>query len=291
MVQCGGRTCRGPLARANARQDCSGAGLLPVPRTTRTLRPVEFLADPLHLAAVLVAGLLAGAGNTIAGGGTALSFPILVWVGIPDRIANATNTLGLLAGSAGGAWSYRRRIRQQGGWRLLWGPAFVGGAVGAALLLWLPPEWFTAVAPWMVIGSAGLIAADPLIRRYLPHPPSGSRLGSALTTMFLVAIYGGYFGSGIGILVLITLGMLGVDDLQDANGLKNLLVIGIKGIASLWFIVSGVINWPVAVVMLISSTMSGWWAGELIQRVEAQTLRWAVVAVGFSMGALMLVGP
>ena len=268
----------------------SGAGLLPAPLTLWTLRLVEYLADPLDLAVVLAAGLLAGAGNTIAGGGTALSFPILVWVGIPDRVANATNTLGLLAGSAGGAWSYRTRIQRQVGWRLLWVPALVGGGVGAALLLWLPPTWFTVIAPWMVIGSAGLVAADPLIRRHLPPPPAGARLGSTLTAMSLVAIYGGYFGSGIGILVLITLGMLGVDDLQDANGLKNLLVIGIKGIASLWFILSGVIVWPVAVVMLISSTISGWWAGELIQRVEAETLRWAVVAIGLSMGVLMLIG-
>ena len=250
---------------------------------------MQYLSDPLHLAAVLAAGLLAGAGNTIAGGGTALSFPILVWVGIPDRIANATNTLGLLAGSVGGAWSYRTRIRRRAGWKLLWVPAFVGGAVGAALLLWLPPTWFTVVAPWMVIGSAGLVAADPLIRRRTPRRPTG-RLRSALVAMFLVAVYGGYFGSGIGILVLITLGMLGVDNLQDANGLKNLLVIGIKGVASLWFIVSGVIVWPVAVAMLVSSTIGGWWVAELIQRVEAGTLRWAVVAVGLSMGALMLTG-
>ena len=252
---------------------------------------MEYLADPLHLAAVMAAGLLAGAGNTIAGGGTTLSFPILVWVGLPDRIANATNTLGLLAGSAGGAWSYRARIRGQVGWQLLWVPAFLGGATGAALLLWLPPTWFTVIAPWMVIGSAGLVAADPLLRRHLPHPAPGTRrLGASLTVMFLVTVYGGYFGAGIGILVLITLGMLGVADLHDANALKNLLVIGIKGIASLWFVVSGVIVWPVAVIMLIGSTIGGWWAGYLIQKVDQGTLRWTVVAIGASMGVIMLLG-
>jgi uncharacterized membrane protein YfcA len=256
---------------------------------------VEYISDPLHLAAVLLAGLLAGAGNTVAGGGTTLSFPILVWVGLPDRLANATNTLGLLAGSAGGAWSYRSRIRGSmqggGGWQALWVPAFFGGAAGAALLLWLPPTWFTTVAPWMVIGSAALVAADPLMRRHLPHPAPGTRrLGSSLTAMFLVAVYGGYFGSGIGILVLITLGLLGISDLHDANALKNLLVIGIKGIASLWFVVSGVIVWPVAVVMLVSSTVGGWWAGHLIQKVDAGTLRWMVVGIGAAMGVLMLVG-
>jgi uncharacterized membrane protein YfcA len=250
---------------------------------------VEFLADPLHLAAIMAAGLLAGAGNTIAGGGTTLSFPILVWVGLPDLIANATNTLGLLAGSGGGAWSYRERIRAQTGWKILWIPAVLGGATGAALLLFLPADWFSAVAPWLVIGSAGLEAADPLIRRHLPHPAPGERrVSSSLAALFLIAVYGGYFGAGIGILVLITLGMLGIADLHDANGLKNLLVIGIKGVAGLGFILSGVIVWPVAAIMLIGSTMGGWGAGHLIQKVDQGTLRWIVVAIGVSMGIVML---
>ena len=250
---------------------------------------MDFLTDPLHLAAIMAAGLLAGAGNTIAGGGTTLSFPILVWVGLPALIANATNTLGLLAGSAGGAWSYRRRIQGQAGWQVLWVPAFLGGAVGAALLLMLPAEWFGAVAPWRVIGSAGLTAADPLIQRHLPRPAPGERrVGSSVAAMFLVAIYGGYFGAGIGILVLVTLGMLGVADLHDANGLKNLLVIGIKGIAALGFVLSGVIVWPVAAIMLVGSTIGGWGAGHLIQKLDQGTLRWIVVAIGVAMGVIML---
>jgi uncharacterized membrane protein YfcA len=250
---------------------------------------VEFLADPLHLAAIMAAGLLAGAGNTIAGGGTTLSFPILVWVGLPPLIANATNTLGLLAGSGAGAWSYRARIRAQSGWQILWIPALLGGAVGAALLLFLPADWFDGIAPWLVIGSAGLEAADPLIRRHLPHPAPGERrVTTSVVSMFLIAVYGGYFGAGIGILTLITLGLLGVADLHDANGLKNLLVIGIKGVAGLGFILSGVIVWPVAVIMLIGSTIGGWGAGHLIQKVDQATLRWIVVAIGVSMGVIML---
>ncbi len=250
---------------------------------------MDFLTDPLHLAAIMAAGLLAGAGNTIAGGGTTLSFPILVWVGLPEQIANATNTLGLLAGSAGGGWSYRRRIRGQVGWQALWLPALIGGGVGAALLLLLPATWFGAVAPWMVLGSACLVAADPLIRRHLSQPAPGERrVGTSLAAMFLVAVYGGYFGAGIGILVLFTLGMVGVADLHDANGLKNLLVTGIKGVAALGFVVSGVIVWPVAMIMLIGSTIGGWGAGYLVQKVEAKTLRWMVVAIGMVMGLIML---
>ena len=252
---------------------------------------MNVVSDPFHFLMVLAAGLLAGAGNTIAGGGTAISFPILVRVGLPPQIANATNMLGLLTGSVGGAWSYRDRIRLQAGWGLLWIPTLLGGALGAVLLLALPPRWFAAVAPWFVIGSAGLVAADPLIRRHLAGlAPGGRRIGTSIAALFLVSIYGGYFGSGIGILVLVTLQLVGIADLHDANGLKNLLVAGIKGVAAVWFIMSGVVVWSVALIMIVGSTLGGWGAGHLIQRVDEGTLRWIVVAIGIAMGVFMMLG-
>ena len=253
-------------------------------------RPVNALSDPLHFFVVLAAGLLAGAGNAIAGGGTTLSFPILVWVGLPAQIANATNTLGLLSGSLGGAWSYRARIRRQRGWGLLWIPALLGGALGAALLLALPSDSFRAVAPWLVIGSAVLEASDPLIRRHLPQlQPDERRLGRSMAALFFMAIYGGYFGAGIGILVLITLRLVGIMDLHDANGLKNLLVFGIKAVAAIGFIWSGVVVWPVALLMMATSALGGWAAGHMVQRLDQSTLRWIVVAMGVAMGVSMLV--
>lgn len=245
--------------------------------------------DSLHVLLMLGAGLLAGAANTIAGGGTTVSFPILMWAGIPPQVANATNTLGLISGSVGGAWSYRARIRKQAGWGLLWIPSLLGGAIGAALLLGLPSDWFEAIAPWLVIGSAVLEASDPLIRRHLPDlPPGERRLKTSMGALLLISIYGGYFGAGIGILVLITLRLIGVHDLHDANGLKNLLVIGIKGVASVGFILSGVIVWPVALLMMLGATVGGWAAGHLIQRLDQGTLRWIVVAIGIAMGISML---
>lgn len=251
---------------------------------------MNVLSDPLHFLVVLFAGLLAGAGNAIAGGGTTLSFPILVWVGLPEQIANATNTLGLLSGSVGGAWSYRERIRRQTGWALLWIPALLGGGVGAALLLGLSSEAFRAVAPWLVIGSAVLEACDPLIRRHLPRPAAGERrLGLSLATLFVVSVYGGFFGAGIGILTLIVLRLIGIMDLHDANGLKNLLVFGIKAVAAVGFVASGVIVWSVALVMMVSSLAGGWAAGHLVQRLDQGTLRWIVVGMGLAMGFSMLV--
>jgi uncharacterized protein len=250
---------------------------------------VTLAYDPFHILVILGAGLLAGAGNAIAGGGTTISFPILVWAGLPPQVANATNTLGLISGSVGGAWSYRARIRRQAGWALLWIPALVGGAVGAALLLALPSEFFEKVAPWLVIGSAALEASEPLIKRHLPElRPGERRLGSSMAALFAISIYGGYFGAGMGILVLITLRLIGIADIHDANGLKNLLVVGIKGVAAAGFIVSGVVVWPVALLMMVGATAGGWTAGHLIQRLDQGTLRWIVVAIGVAMGVSML---
>ena len=252
---------------------------------------MDFVSEPYHFMAVLAAGILAGAGNTVAGGGTTLSFPILVWVGLPEQIANATNTLGLLAGSGGGAWSYRGRIRGQKGWKMLWVPALFGGALGAVLLLVLPPDWFAMAAPWLVIASAGLVAAGPLIGRHFSGLAPGERhMGTSLAALFLVAIYGGYFGAGIGILVLVTLRFVDIADLHDANGLKNLLVTGIKGVAAVGFVMSGVVVWSVALIMIVGSTLGGWGAGHLIQKVDQDELRWVVVAIGIAMGVIMMLG-
>jgi uncharacterized membrane protein YfcA len=251
---------------------------------------VSLVYDPFHILVILGAGLLAGAGNAIAGGGTTISFPILVWAGLPPQVANATNTLGLISGSVGGAWSYRARIRRQAGWGLLWIPALLGGAVGAALLLALPSDVFETVAPWLVIGSAVLEACEPLIKRHLPQlGPGERRLAASMAALFAISVYGGYFGAGMGILVLITLRLIGIADMHDANGLKNLLVVGIKGVAAAGFVVSGVVVWPVALLMMLGSSTGGWAAGHLVQKLDQGTLRWIVVAIGMAMGISMLV--
>ena len=112
---------------------------------------------------------------------------------------------------------------------------------------------------------------------------------SSAGALFLVSVYGGYFGAGIGILILLTLGRLGMEDLHDANGIKNLLVVGIKGVAMVLFAVTGMVVWVVALVMLVGSSAGGWAAGYLVQKLDQATLRWVVVGVGLSMGVLMLV--
>lgn len=250
--------------------------------------------DPLLLAAAFGAALLAGAGNAVAGGGTNLSFPILVWLGIPPVAANATNGVGLWPGSVSAAWSYRRRIAEADRrWWWLVIPSVIGGGVGAWLLLSLPPHWFGAVAPWLVIGASVLVAVEPTLRGRLRRGAAGAVGGrggvfAALVAQLGISLYGGYFGAGMGILTLSALGLMGMDDLQRANGFKNLLTTAIKGVAVLYFMVTGVLVWPVAVAMAAGSALGGYVSGILAQKVSASTLRWLVVGMGVAMGLAML---
>lgn len=247
------------------------------------------LEDFWQVAAVFAAAVLAGAGNAVAGGGTNLSFPILVWAGLPPVEANATNSVGLSSGSLAAAWSYRERIGQaEASWWWLLTPALVGGGLGAWLLLALPPDWFAAVAPFLVIGAATLVAADPVIRRHL-DVGLGQGLGRSVFFTFLVAVYGGYFGAGIGILTLVVLSFMGMHDLHQANAFKNLLAVAMKGVAVLLFILLGRVIWGAAILLILGSVAGGWSAGHLVQKVDPGVLRWLVVAMGLAMGLVMVV--
>jgi hypothetical protein len=241
----------------------------------------------------MTAALAAGAANAIAGGGTIISFPVLVWLGLPPVQANATNAVGLWMGSVGGALSYRERLSTlERRWIWMAFPALLGGGVGAWLLLSLPPDWFDRIGPLMVIGASALVALEPLIRRrilsFWSQGGSGGR-GYALVGVLLVSMYGGYFGAGIGILLLVSLALMGLDNLHQANALKNLLVVGIKGVAVAYFIVIGALHWPSALIMVVGSTLGGWTGGFLIREVQPETLRWTIVAVGAAMGTVMVV--
>jgi uncharacterized membrane protein YfcA len=242
----------------------------------------------------MVAAVAAGAANTIAGGGTIISFPVLVWLGLTPVVANATNTVGLWMGSVGGAWSYRKRLgtlEKRWIWMAL--PALVGGGAGAWLLFNLPADWFDRVAPFMVLGASVLVAVEPFIRRHLASFLSMSGPGAraaAVVGVLLVSTYGGYFGAGIGILVLVSLALLGLDNLHQANALKNLLVVGIKGVAVAYFIVVGAVHWPSALIMIAASTVGGWTGGFLVRELPPETLRWIVVGLGAAMGLVMVIG-
>jgi len=245
-----------------------------------------------HLAAATAAAFVAGAINAIAGGGTNVSFPALVWLGLPPVVANATSAVALWPGSLAGAWGYRRPLRgARPAWFWLIAPSVVGGAIGAWLLVALPSRAFAAVAPWLVLASTALFAGRLLLARRAvasapeQTPPRLARrsLLAGLLVQLLIAIYGGYFGAGIGILMLATLGICGIDDLDVANGLKNLLAAAINGTAVIGFALAGKVEWRIALVMALGAIAGGWAGAHIAQRLPPLVARWSIVAIGVLM--------
>jgi uncharacterized membrane protein YfcA len=248
------------------------------------------LAFHLQAAAELLAGYVAGTINAIAGGGTNVSFPALLWLGLTAVTANASSAVALWPGSLAGAWGFRRALRgARRAWFWLVVPSIVGGTLGAWLLVALPTRVFASVAPWLVLASTLLFAAQTLRRQRLGDAAAGppavrhrSLLAGALVQL-AIATYGGYFGAGIGILMLASLGLSGVRDLGAANGLKNLFAAAINGAAIVYFIASGAVEWRVVPVMAIGAIAGGWSGARIAQRLPSMLLRWTIVAIGLLM--------
>jgi uncharacterized membrane protein YfcA len=253
---------------------------------------MEPLPPLLHALALALAGFAAGSLNAIAGGGTNVSFPALLWLGLPPVTANATSAVALWPGSLAGAWGFRgalRRARRRWLWLLV--PSVAGGAAGALLLVALPSRVFAGAAPWLVLASTLLFAANTIRRQRLGEqaaaPPAvkhRSLIAGALVQL-LIAVYGGYFGAGIGILMLASLGLSGVHDLAVANGLKNLFAAAINGAAIVYFALSGAVDWPTVPVMALGAIAGGWSGARLAQRLPPLVMRWTIVAVGLAMTA------
>ncbi|HEX5387282.1 MAG TPA: sulfite exporter TauE/SafE family protein [Gemmatimonadales bacterium] len=250
--------------------------------------------DLWHLVVAFFAGLGGGAMNALAGGGTNLSFPALVWLGLPAIQANATSAVALWPGSAAGAWGFRKEAEQARRWWFwLLVPSLIGGAVGAYLLIHTPPQFFKSLAPWLVIASSALIAAEPAITRRLDPKGHGHRSNTwrvvALAVQLLVAVYGGYFGAGLGILILTALGFLGLSDIRQANALKNLFSLAIKGVAVIYFIIVAEVSWTPAVIMAVGAVIGGYAAARLGRKLAESTMRWVVTGIGVAVGIAMLV--
>ncbi|HEX6964238.1 MAG TPA: sulfite exporter TauE/SafE family protein [Gemmatimonadaceae bacterium] len=247
----------------------------------------------VHLGIAFGVAIVAGAMNAIAGGGTNISFPTLVWLGLSPVYANATSAVALWPGSLGGAWGFRREI-QRSDRRWLWYavPSLAGGAIGAYLLVHTPSTFFRSMAPYLVIGSSALIALEPVISRHLGNDAHRRSIGRIVldgAIVLVIAVYGGYFGAGVGILLLTALGLLGLDDIHQANGLKNIYSLALKGVAIIYFIVEGIVVWYAALTMAVGAIIGGYIAAALGRRVSPTTMRWIVVVIGVGMGIAMIV--
>ncbi len=273
---------------------------------------------------VALAGAVAGAVNAIAGGGTLVTFPALLAAGLPPVSANITSSVGLLAGYAGGSVGYRRELAGQGPRvRALAAAAVIGGVAGAVVLLVTPADAFRTAVPFLVLAACGLLAVQPRLARAVaarreraasrpgpgsdgePAPGAGpvvaaerevraqappAPLGWGVRAGVLVAsVYGSYFGAGLGVLLLGVLGVLVADDLQRLNALKGLLslVVNVVGVAV--FVFSGLVDWPVALVVAVAAWVGGLLGVRVARVLPARVLRVLVVTFGVVVAVVLLV--
>jgi uncharacterized protein len=236
------------------------------------------------------AAIMAGMINSVAGGGTLVTFPALVWSGRPEIIANATNTFALVPGTLASAYGYRGElVKAPRKFLYLLIPSVVGGLIGAVLLRLTPPAAFAALVPFLVLFATVLFMIQGKVQRWLR---SGASAHEEATTswligagfyQFLVAIYGGYFGAGIGILMLAVLGIMGLTDIHQMNGLKNIFGSMINGVAAVYFVFAGLIDWPSAVLMAAGSIVGGYGAAGIARRLGQTFVRRVVIIIGFAM--------
>lgn len=243
----------------------------------------------VHFVAVFAAAAAAGMINSVAGGGTLVLFPTLVWVGLDPMVANVTCTVSLWPGSIGAMYGFRRELAENRAWmRLLAAPSVAGGLLGAVLLLQTPAQTFASIVPFLIGFATCLFAAQEPISRLLRRGSSSRRKGvhgwvGAIGFQFLVAVYGGYFGAGIGILMLAALGLLGLSDIHQMNALKNFFAVCINLVAAIYFMLYGPVSWWDAVIIGIGAVVGGYGGAGLARRAGREMVRRVVVIIGFGM--------
>jgi uncharacterized membrane protein YfcA len=241
-----------------------------------------------HAIFLFVAAALGGGLNAVAGGGSFIAFPALLFTGVPPVPANATNTLALWVGVTASGGAYRKRLRTS---RRVMVPlvitSVVGGVAGAFLLIKTPAQTFLHVLPWLMLAATLLFAFGKhltgRISAGISQDASGKALIGANIFELIVAVYGGYFGGGIGIMNLAMLAAMGMTDIHEMNALKVILGGVINGVATVMFIALGAILWPQAIVMTVGATIGGYASAHYAQRLPQSWIRALVMVVGASM--------
>jgi uncharacterized membrane protein YfcA len=251
----------------------------------------------LEQLAVLAAGLGAGILTTTVGVASLLSFPVLVAIGIPPVVANASNTVGLIPAGLSGSFGYREELREHPRVTATVILTCAAGAVlGAALLLGLDPSVFEAVVPWLILFTCLLVGAQPWISRWLrrhhdaAHPPAPRETMSPTTTFFaaLTGVYGGYFGAGSGVMMVAVLA-LGLDlELRIINALKTLAVLSGNVVAGVIFLFAADLDWRAVVLLAVGSVVGGYVGARIGRRLPPTVFRVLVVAAGVTAAVAML---
>jgi uncharacterized membrane protein YfcA len=251
---------------------------------------------PLQILALVAASVGAGVMNAMAGGGTILTFPTLLLAGLPAIAANATSTVALLPGSLASLYGFRDEVRRSPGWlRTLFFPSLIGGTLGSILLLRTPEKVFAALAPLLILFATVLFMVQGALSRRSPQRTvsdpadlSRGRLAAASLLQFGVAVYGGYFGAGIGILMLALLGFLGMSNIHAANGVKNFFGFCINVVAAAYFVYKGAVVWPAALVIVGGATLGGYGGARFAQRIGKEKARAAVIVIGLAVTAVLV---
>lgn len=245
--------------------------------------------DAWQIVLVGAAALLAGAINAVAGGGTFFSFPALLAAGVPPVVANASNSVALWPASLSGAWAYRKEL---GRYKRYLVPrivvSLIGGAAGSLILLQTGDATFMRLIPWLLLFATLLFAFSGKVAVWLRGVHAGMPRNSApaLAGQTLVAVYGGFFGAGQGILIIAGLALAGHDDVHEINAIKNLLSAVINGVTIVTFVAAGAVNWPYTSLMMVAALVGGYGGARIARKIPPLWLRRFIITVGFFLTAV-----
>lgn len=233
-----------------------------------------------------LSAVAAGAVNAVAGGGTLLTYPTLERVVTLAAIANGTSTVALFPGSFASVWGYRRELAFCKRW-IVWLtlPSILGGALGASLV---EESSFRLIIPWLILLAAVLFLLQPTIARLLRHPhhltaPSPRILAGIVIIQFFIGVYGGYFGAGIGILMLSSLSFLGLETIHQTNALKSYLAFWMNIVAAGLFMYRGLVHWEYAAAMAVAAIVGGYLGARFSLLLRPIVVRAIVIAIGFGL--------
>jgi hypothetical protein len=250
------------------------------------MAPTEFLG-------LLLAAAAGGAINAVAGGGTLVTFPTLLLFNTPAVVANATSTLALVIGTSGGIYGYRQHLKPVEPWLWRFLPVSVlGGFIGSVLLTLTSNRTFAKLVPFLILFATVLFLGQGLFRRFVlardqsVQVPKPQAIWAAILFQFAVAIYGGYFGAGIGILMLASLGFIGLSHIHEMNALKTMLGSLINLVAAIWFVAAGLVHWPKAAVMTAGAVTGYFLGSHFCQRISPARVRQIITVIGFALSAV-----
>jgi uncharacterized protein len=242
---------------------------------------------------LMIAAMAGGAINAVAGGGTLVTFPALLFFGTSPIVANATSTLALLIGTSGSIYGYRKHLDLVRPWLWRFTPvSLAGGFIGALLLTCTSNRTFSRLVPFLILFATVLFLAQGPFRRFVNLRDSAGKAGKhqavwgAVLFQLAVAIYGGYFGAGIGILMLASLGFIGLSNIHEMNTLKTILGALINIVAAVWFILAGLVNWPKAGVMTAGALIGYFLGSHYAQRISQNRVRQTITLIGFILTAV-----